>query len=409
VVVGGGIVGLNIAFFLCREGFSVTVVHGEPLDDTTASGSASAIAASAVLPHATPGMLIKVPGWLLDPLGPLSIRWAHLPRLVPWLFHFLRSATNERRNAGARALAALHRSAFDDHNRVLDDAHLTHLLRRDGQLHVYRSESAWQADASDRAFSQELGYELEPLHGAELRAREPALGPIAQYGCFDPNWAYFVDPVALISGIANHLHERGATLIHRYVSDFVFSGGRPSGVITGDNERIVGDRFVVTAGAWSGALARKLGDTFPLESERGYNTTLHDPGIEVGTYMSFPEEHFVLTPLAGALRIGGAAEFGGLTSAPNYARSDALLRLAAGYLPGLKTEGGTQWMGHRPQSPDTVPVIDRSRSHSNIFYAFGHGHLGLTESATTGRLITSLVTESDPGIDMAPYRIDRFR
>jgi D-amino-acid dehydrogenase len=145
-----------------------------------------------------------------------------------------------------------------------------------------------------------------------------------------------------------------------------------------------------------------------LESERGYNTTLPVPGVALEREIIFAERKFTATPLAIGLRIGGAAEFAGLTAAPNYRRSRALVTLARRYLPGLATERGTEWMGHRPATPDGLPVIGSSPRHGGVFYAFGHGHVGLTLAATTGRLIADLVAGRPSVVDLEPYSIERF-
>ena len=169
------------------------------------------------------------------------------------------------------------------------------------------------------------------------------------------------------------------------------------------------DTVFIAAGAWSRILAHQLGDRVLLESERGYNATIAQPGIDVGRQLIFAERKFVATPLTCGLRIGGAAEFGGLQAGPNYRRSAALLTLARGYLPDLKTDNATFWAGHRPATPDSLPVIGASRHHPVVLYAFGHGHLGLTQAATTGRLIAEIVSRQRPSIDLAPFSVGRFR
>ena len=168
------------------------------------------------------------------------------------------------------------------------------------------------------------------------------------------------------------------------------------------------ERLVIAAGAWSHLLARQFGDRIPLETERGYNTTLPTPGIDVRHMLTFAEDNFVVTPMRMGLRIGGAVEMGGLDAAPNYARSKALLDLARRYFPDLNADGGTEWMGHRPGTPNSVPVISASTRCANVHYAFGHGHLGLSMSVTTGRIVADMIAGRDPGLDMVPYRIDRY-
>jgi len=169
-----------------------------------------------------------------------------------------------------------------------------------------------------------------------------------------------------------------------------------------------GRNAIISAGAWSKPLAAQLGDRVPLETERGYNTTLPPDAFDIKTFLVFGGHGFVITPLATGIRVGGAVELGGLARAPNYARADAMLKKAAGFLPGLKTEGGTQWMGFRPSLPDTLPAIGYSRASRNIVYAFGHGHLGLTQCAATGRLVRDLLTAAQPPIDLTPFSPQRF-
>ena len=156
-------------------------------------------------------------------------------------------------------------------------------------------------------------------------------------------------------------------------------------------------------------MSKLLGDSFPIEADRGYNTTLPEPGVDIGHMITFAEDSFVMTPMQMGLRIGGSVAMGGLAAKPHYQRSKALISLAQRYVPKLKTEGGTEWMGHRPGTPDSVPVISPSPNVGNVHYAFGHGHLGLTMSVVTGRLIADMIAGRDSGVDMAPYRIDRYR
>jgi D-amino-acid dehydrogenase len=155
-------------------------------------------------------------------------------------------------------------------------------------------------------------------------------------------------------------------------------------------------------------LAKTLGDRIPLETERGYNTTLPTTAFDVKRQLIFSGHGFVITPLETGLRVGGAVEFGGLDRPPNFARSKAMLEKARSFLPGLDPSGGREWMGFRPSLPDSLPVIGASRLSINVFYAFGHGHLGKTQAAATGRLIRELVLGQTASIDLAPFSPQRF-
>ena len=175
-----------------------------------------------------------------------------------------------------------------------------------------------------------------------------------------------------------------------------------------DGEEVLCRALVVAAGAWSHRLAAQLDDNIPLETERGYNTTLPVDAFDVKRQLIFSRHGVVVTPLETGLRIGGAVELGGLELPPDYRRSKAMLEKTRQFLPGLKTEGGREWMGYRPSLPDSLPVIGRSRNSPNIVYAFGHGHLGLTQAAATGKLVRDLVAGAAPDLDLTPFSPQRF-
>ena len=200
---------------------------------------------------------------------------------------------------------------------------------------------------------------------------------------------------------------KGATLLTETVSS-VKPGDDGIIVALGNGETMLARQVVIACGAWSKNLVAGLGDSVPLDTERGYNTTLPADAFPLQRQLIFGGHGFVVTPLDNGIRIGGAVELGGLELPPNYARADAMLKKAASFMPGLKTDGGKQWMGFRPSLPDSLPVIGRSTASPDIVYAFGHGHLGLTQSAATARLIADLISDKAPAIDITPFAADRF-
>jgi D-amino-acid dehydrogenase len=242
------------------------------------------------------------------------------------------------------------------------------------------------------------GIEVEDLTAADARRLEPALGNLVRRAVFTPQWSHVSDPKRLVDGLRTWLQACGVTIVTGHARNIDAAGADRTTIELDDGRSISGAKAVVAAGAWSGM----------LESERGYNTTLPDPGVALDREIIFAERKFVATPLSCGLRIGGAAEFGGLEAVANFERSRALVKLASRYLPALKTEGGTAWAGHRPATPDSLPVIGPSPRHPNVYYAFGHGHLGLTQSAPTGRLIADLIGRKPATIDVSPYSIARF-
>ncbi len=407
VIIGSGIIGLCSAFHLLRQDWEITVVSSDPADDTTACGSAGAIASAQIFPASQPGLALKVPRWLLDPLGPLSIRPGHMPKLMGWMVKFLAAGTRARVEASTRALTSLIALAREHHFELIKEIHAQHLLRQNGNLWLYHSERSRHKEARQWEMRKQLGIEFSAIDREQILEREPALGPGAHCGYFIPDWCHYIDPQALLATLADYLSAAGVRFVQDTVGEFEFIDEHPVAAIGEHGNKFTFDACLVAAGAHSARLSAQLKDGFPLESERGYNTMLPNTGLDITTYLTF-EEHFVLTPMAQGLRIGGAAEFAGLDAPPNYARCKALLKLARRYLPNLNDEGGTQWMGHRPSTPDSLPVISRSAGFSNIYYGFGHGHIGLTLGPTTGRLLSQLIGGEKPDIPLSPFAIDRY-
>ncbi len=403
LVIGTGIVGLSCARALLADGHQVTIVDRDPAGDKASFGNAGGIGITEVIPASVPGLTWKVPGWLCDPLGPLSLRLRHLPALTPWLWRFLRSGTWTEVERLSAALAGLANRTYDDFLPLLTDLDLMGDLHQVGALWVYETEAGFKADGRYHDIRRRHGIVCEEMSGEAARAMEPALSDNVRHAIFTPQWSHVSDPKRIVDRLRTHLEARGVIIAAGEVV-----GIDSDRVKTADGRSILFDRLVIAAGAWSGRLARLVGDRALIESERGYNTTLPNPNVSLGREVIFAERQFVATPLDMGLRIGGAAEFAGLEAPAKFARSDVLAELARRYLPGLNTEGGTRWMGHRPTTPDSLPVIGRSPRRENVFYAFGHSHTGLTFGPTTGRLISELIAGRPQSVDLAPFSIKRF-
>lgn len=408
LVIGAGIVGVTIALRLQREGRDVWLIDRERVAAQASRGNAGALAFSDILPLASPGILRQAPRWLLDPLGPLTIRPRYLPRLAPWLLRFWRASQRDRVRAGTAAQAALMTLSAAETPLMLAAAGASHMLRSDGVLHLYESVAELQASQPGWQARAEHGIAFTHLHGAQsIAAFQPGLSPAIVAATFVPDWSTISDPLQLTLALAREFERLGGR-IGRADAVALSSGAAGVSVLLRDGPTIVAGRVVVAAGAWSHRLARTLGERIPLETERGYNTTLPPGAFDLKRQLTFGGHGFVVTPLACGIRVGGAVEFAGLDAAPNFARSAALLAKAKRLMPGLRTEGGSEWMGFRPSLPDSLPAIGPSARDDRIIYAFGHGHLGLTQAAATARLVADLVSARPPAIDLAPYRPQRF-
>ncbi|MBV4542977.1 NAD(P)/FAD-dependent oxidoreductase [Pseudomonas vlassakiae] len=408
LVIGAGVVGLSTAHHLLQSGARVTLVDKDPEGDKASYGNAGGIAVTEMIPASVPGMLWKIPGWIMDPLGPLALRPGHTAKMIPWFLHFSKVGTHQEMTRIASALASINQRVYDDLLPMLEVNGMAGELHRQGALTVYETKKGLNADADSWKLKANLGVEVQYLNAEETRELEPALSENVKYGVFTPQWSHINDPKCFVELLRASLVSRGLTIIKGDVVEVNPYSGLEVDVKLRDGQPLTADQVVIAAGAWSGLLAQKLGDRVLMESERGYNTTIAEPGVQLSREVIFAERHFVATPLTCGLRIGGAAEFGGLDAVANFKRSEALVKLASIYLPNLNAQGGKPWAGHRPTTPDSLPVIGRSRRHPNVIYAFGHGHLGLTQAATTGRLATDLAMGATPPIDLAPFSVERF-
>ncbi|CCV10911.1 FAD-binding oxidoreductase [Mesorhizobium sp. STM 4661] len=407
-VIGGGIIGICAAAYLAEAGRNVTIFDRTGICEETSSGNASAFAFSDVLPLAHKGMIRQLPKWLADPLGPLSIPPAYLPTLMPWLVRFWRAGRGDRYETSLAAQAGLMRLTEVEWAGLMARSGTTDMLREDGSLELYESEAEFRASLPGWMARQRFGIGFSHVEGDALAALQSGLSPRFVKGTFVPGWKTVADPESLGKAIWAYAETKGARF-ERARIDHIEAGQDGATLTLADGSARQARHLVVAAGAWSHLLARQLGDRIPLETERGYNTTLPKSAFDVKRMLIFSGHGFVITPLEAGLRVGGAVELGGIERPPNFARAKALLRKAQNFLPGLDPAGGREWMGFRPSLPDSLPVIGRARQAGNIVYAFGHGHLGLTQAAATGRLIRELVLGQNPALDLSSFSPNRFR
>jgi D-amino-acid dehydrogenase len=406
LILGAGIVGISAAAYLAEAGWRVTVIDRTGICEETSSGNAAAFAFSDVLPLAQKGMLRNLPRWIFDPLGPLAIPPAYLPHLLPWLYRFWRAGQGGYEQALA-AQASLMKLAEAEWMALMQRSGTRSMLREDGSLELYESESEFQASLPGWFARERHDIGFRHVAGGELAELQPGLSPRFVKGTFVPGWKTVADPKLLGKATWKYAEGRGAAFHKGKVVEAALNDGSIS-IRLEDGRTLNPASLIVAAGAWSHLWARRFGDAIPLETERGYNTTLSADAFDVKRQLIFSGHGFVITPLETGLRIGGAVELAGLKRPPNYARSRAMLDKAKKFLPGLKAEGGREWMGFRPSLPDSLPVIGRARHAPGVIYAFGHGHLGLTQAAATGRLIRDLVSGEAAAIDPAPFRPTRF-
>lgn len=407
IIIGAGIIGLASAHRLLDQGCAVTLIdRGE---QTAASrGNAGIIAHIDIQPLASPRMVLQAARWFVDPLGPLAVRPAYVPRLTPWLARFLLASMPSRMERSKNGIIPLQMMALPAWERLLGRLGLKRELNRNGMLYVFENVDAFEESKANYREQVALGIPLELIDGSVLRTMEPALSERFQRAAFFPSVSHVNDPYELALKLTSAAADRGAQLLEGNVSGIAIASGDEPVVVLEGGRTMTADRILITAGAWSKQLAACLGDKIPLDTERGYNATIANPGIMLARPVMFEEHAFVLTPLKTGLRVGGAVELASTSASPNWNRVEALLAKAHAFVPELQEEGRVDYMGCRPSLPDSLPVISTSRWSQKVVYAFGHAHHGLTQAAATAELVGALVAGEQPAIDLTPYRAQRF-
>lgn len=412
-VIGGGIVGICCARCLQGAGFQVELVDRDRPGAGASAGNLGMICSlePATLPLPSMRLLRALPGMLARRNDTLALRWRRLPGLLPWLLRFARAAPARQRWRGAQAMATLMRETVPAWQALVAGSPAQSLIRHNGALALYESEAAFAADAAERDLLRRLGADFVEIDAAAIATLEPALAPIFRRGVHFRGSAQTTSPFGLAQALADDFRRAGGSVRRAHVAALAFDGDGRAAAVTAEG-RIEAEALVIACGARSGPLAAAAGFGVPLEAERGYHMQAAgiDSGLERPVFHG--ENHIGVTQMREGLRIGGTVEFAGPDAPPTPGRARRIFDLGRRMLadPDI-AEGARQqpWMGSRPTLPDYLPAIGPSPHHRGLFFAFGHQHVGLSLAAVTGRIVARLAQRRDAGIDLAPFRIDRFR
>ncbi|MEZ5675934.1 MAG: FAD-binding oxidoreductase [Thalassovita sp.] len=407
-IVGAGIVGTATAIWAQRAGLQVTLIDRLGPAEGASYGNGGVLASCAVVPVPVPGLLAQAPAYLLNPAKPLFLKWGYLPRLAPWLLRYLSHANDRDARATARALTPIIGDSLADHQALAADTPAARYIQPCDFTYVYRDRAAFKADAYTYALKRENGFTWQEYEGAALRGYDPALTGDLGFGAAFSGHGRITDPGAYVKTLAAHLETLGGRVLRADVTDVIQDQGRVTGLRL-DGTTLECDAVVITTGAWSGPLGRKLGLKTPVESERGYHIELWNPSVMPKHPILVNAGQFVATPMEGRLRLAGIVEFGGLNALPSRAPFRLLLKQARAAMPGLTWDEATEWMGHRPVLPDSLPVIGAVPGLRGAFMGFGHHHVGLTGGPRTGQILAQLASGRTPNLDLTPYSPARFQ
>jgi D-amino-acid dehydrogenase len=413
-IIGAGIVGAATALEALSAGFRVTLIEpGEPGGEQAASyGNGCWLSPMSVIPPATPGVWKKLPKFLMDPLGPLAIRWSYLPRVAPWLVKYLLAGWTEARVlAAARALRPLLQGAPALHKDLAERAGVARLIEQRGLMYIYRTRDEFETEAMAWRIRRQVGIAWLELDADEMRQREPELDRRYGFGALVEEGGHCRDPGAYVAALVAQARAEGADLRRDRATGFRIEGGRLRAVLTERGE-VPADRAVICAGAHSRRLAAAAGSDVPLETERGYHAMVLDSETGPRTPLMPYDGKMSVTWTDRGLRCAGQVEIAGLEAAPNWKRAeilrDHLLRSFPNLPRDLPAERVKVWMGHRPSMPDGLPCLGPAAATPDVLLGFGHGHVGLVAGPRTARILAAMLAGRPPEIPVEPFRPARF-
>ena len=407
IVIGAGICGLSTAIWLRRAGHAVTLIDRDGPGAGASFGNAGLLAQWAMVPVNTPDLLSTALKYMVDPQSPLFLQWSYLPRLVPWLSRFVANANDRDCRRTAEALIPLITDSVDQHRALTRGTLAEKWIASSDIGFAYPDQAAFEADAYSWTIKRAAGFEPDILQGAAVREAEPILGPATQCLATLKGHGHITDPCAYMADLAKVLQDEGGVFQRAEAMDVTLTGGRISAVQT-DMGTLPCDHAVLAAGIWSKTLMRKLGVTPRLEAERGYHLHFANPSQRPRNPLMISSGKFAVNPMASGLRCAGLVELGGIDKGPSRRPINLMKRQVARVFPEMRHDGAEEWMGFRPSTPDSLPLIGELGS-TGVFAAFGHQHIGLTAGPKTGRIVAAMIDGSPPNMNLAPYDANRFQ
>jgi len=404
-IVGAGIQGISNALFLQKKGFSVTIFdRDEPGSPAASYGNAGHFSPYASVPINRPDVLTDVPAMLLSSTGPLALKWNYVPKMFPWFLKFIRNCTTKKMMHTAKNMHQILDLALPAYDELFDEIELGGLVEKKGILYIWNDQSLKSRDLEIKV-RDELGVDQQVVTPKEIHDLEPNIKPIYHGGVYYQHGRHARNPKKILLKLYDLFLKKGGKFLKMNIKGINFNDEKP--VIKAETQNFLFDKIVIACGSFSKKLTDNLNEKIPLDTERGYHVHFKDCDHLLSRPVIFQNRGFGITPMEQGLRVVGTVEFGGLDNPLSKSRVKNLINNAK-YMMGDLPEHEDEWLGFRPTLPDYLPVIGPSKKYKNVFYCFGHHHLGWTLGPISGKIISGMIAEENTNLDLKPYSSLRF-
>jgi glycine/D-amino acid oxidase-like deaminating enzyme len=404
-IVGAGIQGISNALFLQKKGFKVTIFdRDEPGSPAASYGNAGHFSPYASVPINRPDVLTDVPAMLLSSTGPLALKWSYVPKMIPWFLQFIRNCSTKRMMYTAKNMHQILNLALPAYDELFDEIDLEGLVEKKGILYVWNDQSLKSRELEIK-IRNELGVDQQVVTPKEIHDLEPNIKPFYHGGVYYKYGRHARNPKKILLKLFDLFLKKGGKFLKINVEKIIFNEDKP--VLKSEQQNFLFDKIVIASGAFSKRLTDNLGEKIPLDTERGYHVHFKDYDHLLSRPVIFSNRGFGITPMEQGLRVVGTVEFGGLNSQLSKSRIKNLIDNAK-YMLGDLPEHQDEWLGFRPSLPDFLPVIGPSKNYKNVFYCFGHHHLGWTLGPISGKIISGMIANENTNLNLEPYSSLRF-
>ena len=404
-IVGAGIQGVCSALFLQKKGYQVTLFdRDEPGGNSASYGNAGHFSPYASVPLNRTDVLTDVPAMLLSSRGPLALKWNYVPKMIPWFLKFLLNCRKEKMMHTAKNMHQILNQSLPAFDELFENIDLEGLVENKGVLYIWTDQNLKSRELENK-IREELGVKQQLLNPKEIHDLEPNIKPFYHGGVFYDYARHTRNPKKILIKLLDNFIERGGKFLKLNIQKVDFDGEKP--VLRSEAQRFIFDKLVIACGAFSKKLTDMLYENIPLDTERGYHVHFKDCEHLISRPVVYANRGFGITPMEQGLRVVGTVEFGGLNNPLSKSRVKNLILNAKDMLDGLP-EHKDEWLGFRPSLPDFLPIIGPSKNYKNVFYSFGHHHLGWTLGAISGKIISKMIAGENINLDLQPYNSIRF-